>query len=246
MAGESLRVTDQSKNPVLKVKLVLVVYGALTVVAVAWGWLRGDPNVFVLQGAPWWRAESVWVGYLAAMGAGVGAGLFVVILSRLGTRYLEGLRRMEQGFADVLGNLGTAQIFAAAAASAIGEEALFRGVLLPSTGIWISSAIFGLLHMAPDPRLRTWPLLAFAMGLGFGAMALSFGNLIAPIAAHFVINFLNLRSIAKKAEQTGGRPGGEGPEGRWPQGAGTGAGSGAGSMDSEPGGSSPLGGPLDQ
>jgi hypothetical protein len=196
----------ESKRPVLNVRLVIIVYGALVLVAIGWGWLQGAPNVFVLQASPWWRFEGPpWLASAAAVGGGIAVGLLVVGLSRLGTRYLEGFRRMERAFAEMLGELTPLQIFAAAAASAIGEEALFRGAMLPSLGIWLSSGIFGVLHMAPDRRFRAWPVLAFLMGLAFGGLALSFGNLIAPIIAHFLINFLNLRSIAAKARAWRGR-----------------------------------------
>jgi membrane protease YdiL (CAAX protease family) len=193
-------VTEDQEN-LLNVRIVLLVYGVLLALAVGWGWLQGDPNIIFLPAVrPEWRlwgsgAKSYW----GAVVAGLGVGLAVVALSRLGTRCWDVLRRMEKSFGALLGSLSPAQILVMAAASAVAEEALFRGVLLPLTGLWISSAIFGLLHMAPDRNLRIWPLMAFVMGLGFGVLALLFGNIIAPIIAHFVINFMNLRSIVRKS-----------------------------------------------
>jgi len=82
-----------------------------------------------------------------------------------------------------------------ALASSIGEELLFRGALMPWLGIWLQAAIFALLHVGPGRRFLPWTVSAFVLGLLFGALAQWTGNLGGPIAAHFAINFLNLRYI---------------------------------------------------
>ena len=82
-----------------------------------------------------------------------------------------------------------------ALASSIGEELLFRGALLPWLGVWLQAAVFALLHIGPGRRFLPWTASAFALGLAFGALASWTGNLGGPIAAHFMINFLNLRYI---------------------------------------------------
>lgn len=134
-----------------------------------------------------------------ALGCGIAGGLVVVWLSRVAVKHLESFRKMQDAFASMLGVMSGTQVFVAAAASAVAEEALFRGVMMESWGIWISSAVFGLLHAPADRRMVYWPLLAFFMGLGFGGLALVFGNILAPIAAHFTINLLNLRKISTHA-----------------------------------------------
>jgi len=82
-----------------------------------------------------------------------------------------------------------------ALASSIGEELLFRGALLPWLGVWLQAAVFALLHIGPGRRFLPWTASAFGLGLAFGALASWTGNLGGPIAAHFMINFLNLRYI---------------------------------------------------
>src|SRR4029078_1511920 len=52
-----------------------------------------------------------------------------------------------------------------------------------------------LLRVGRGKRFLPWTASAFALGLGFGWLAVWTTNLGAPIAAHFVINFLNLRYI---------------------------------------------------
>ena len=75
------------------------------------------------------------------------------------------------------------------------EELLFRGVMLPSigldmTGLLISSACFGVLHLSSR---RQWPYAIWAsvIGLLLGASALATGNLLVPIVAHVVTNFVS-------------------------------------------------------
>jgi len=69
--------------------------------------------------------------------------------------------------------------------------------LQPALGLWIAAAVFGLLHTGPNTRFLPWTVMAFGAGLLFGAMVLWTGNLLAPMLAHFVINFLNLRFLAE-------------------------------------------------
>ena len=82
-----------------------------------------------------------------------------------------------------------------ALASSIGEELLFRGALLPWFGVWAQALIFAGLHVGPGKRFLPWTLSALVLGIAFGWLAVWTGNLGGPIAAHFAINFLNLRYI---------------------------------------------------
>ena len=84
-----------------------------------------------------------------------------------------------------------------AAASALGEEILFRGAMLDAWGLWVSSLVFALLHIPPKRSLWPWTVSALLLGLGFGVVTLATGNLGAAVAAHFVINLQNLRYITR-------------------------------------------------
>jgi membrane protease YdiL (CAAX protease family) len=79
----------------------------------------------------------------------------------------------------------------------VGEEMFFRGALLPTIGLFASSAIFALLHIGPKARHLPWTASSFAVGLLFGAMFEWTGDLTGPIVAHFLVNFLNLRHVAQ-------------------------------------------------
>jgi membrane protease YdiL (CAAX protease family) len=72
-----------------------------------------------------------------------------------------------------------------------------RGALQPWIGIWPQALLFALLHIGPGRRYLPWTAWALAVGAGFGYLAQATGDLGGPIVAHFTINFLNLRYIAR-------------------------------------------------
>jgi membrane protease YdiL (CAAX protease family) len=169
----------------------LVLYGGVLVVAVIWGLIDGRRNIFLLPGR-----GPVTPGFLGAV-VGLAAGLAVVGLSRLTVRWFAWARALHREFNALLQGLTTGQALVLAVASAVGEEALFRGAALPTVGLWWSSVLFGAAHVPVRRGLWPWPIMAFGMGLVFGWMFLEFGDLTGPILAHATINFLNLRYIAK-------------------------------------------------
>src|SRR5262249_46658650 len=124
-------------------------------------------------------------------------GLAMVFLSRLAVHSLEWARVLHREFHAVVHELNAREIFILAAASAVGEEMLFRGALVPVLGIFWSSLLFAAMHMRAQWRFLPWTIMSFIMGVAMGVLYEKLGNLGAPIAAHFVINFLNLHYIAK-------------------------------------------------
>ncbi|HEY2760118.1 MAG TPA: CPBP family intramembrane glutamic endopeptidase [Pirellulales bacterium] len=78
----------------------------------------------------------------------------------------------------------------------LGEELLFRGVLQPvligwlgiAAGLCIASVIFGLLHAVTI----TYAVLATIVGVYLGWLALATGNLLGPIIAHGLYDFVAL------------------------------------------------------
>jgi hypothetical protein len=77
----------------------------------------------------------------------------------------------------------------------LSEELLFRGVILPSLGfnltaLILSSLIFGVLHLS---SLEQWPYVVWATLVGFvlGYVALITGNLLVPVIAHILTNFIS-------------------------------------------------------
>jgi membrane protease YdiL (CAAX protease family) len=77
----------------------------------------------------------------------------------------------------------------------LSEELLFRGVMLPAfgadlTAIVFSSLCFGVLHLS---SLRQWPYVIWAtlVGAALAISALLTQNLLVPMVAHVVTNFVS-------------------------------------------------------
>lgn len=177
--------------PLSRASLVIGLYGALALIALMLSAGRGDPDVYRLAERPGWVL-------VVSPVLGIVLGLVVVIASRIAVSHWEWARALHAAFRDLLGPLTNRDVFVLAASSAIGEELLFRGALMPWFGLVPSTLAFGLLHIGPGVRFLPWTISALAMGFAFGGIAQATGDLGAPIAAHFVINWLNLRFIAQK------------------------------------------------
>ena len=174
--------------PLSRASLVIGLYGGMALVALLIAAGRGDPDLYRLGPVePWLLAAG------PALGAAL--GLVVVGLTRVATRRLQWARDLHISFHELLGPLTHREIVILALASSIGEELLFRGALQPWLGVWAQAAIFALLHVGPGRRFLPWTASALVLGVALGWLAAATGNLGGPIAAHFAINFLNLRFI---------------------------------------------------
>jgi membrane protease YdiL (CAAX protease family) len=170
--------------------VIFALYGALGAIAIAWGWWRGDRNIY-LYGA----LDRRWL--LGSPFVGLAFGLAMVFLSRLAVHSMEWARVLHREFHAVVHELSSKEIFLLAAASSVGEELFFRGAMLPAIGLLPSSALFALMHVRAQWRFLPWTIMSFIMGLAMGLMFMRLGDLGAPIVAHFTINLLNLNYIAK-------------------------------------------------
>ncbi|PNW44327.1 UNVERIFIED_CONTAM: abortive phage infection protein [Euhalothece sp. KZN 001] len=88
----------------------------------------------------------------------------------------------------------------------LSEELLFRGVMIPALGsgmvaVIVSSLLFGVLHLG---GIQQWPygLWATAVGIILGTMMIITGNLLIPIVAHIITNFVS--SLIWKLENKSG------------------------------------------
>lgn len=108
---------------------------------------------------------------------------------------------------------GPAQFALIAVLAGVGEELLFRGVLQsllvtwtgPVAGIAMAAVIFGLFHALS----RLYFVLATIVGIYFGWLAFHFGDLIAPIVAHSLYDFIALVYLSRQVAPrtiTGGTP----------------------------------------
>jgi membrane protease YdiL (CAAX protease family) len=86
------------------------------------------------------------------------------------------------------------------AMAGIGEEWLFRGVLMPVVGLTASSIVFGLAHVGGQ-RMLAFGVWASGMGFLLGGLALLTGGLTAPMVAHGVYDMLALAYLRRGAQE---------------------------------------------
>lgn len=163
------------------VRLAAVFYGFLTLAAAILGALGGR-NAFELGGSP-----------LLALALGVTTACATTLLGVVSYRLAPALRKLAEELGPRLvdgarrGDLVLVSVF-----SGVGEEALFRGALQPLLGIWVTSLLFGALHVGPDRRYLLWTAWAIGAGLLFGLLYEWTGGLLAPMVAHVLHNALTL------------------------------------------------------
>jgi hypothetical protein len=133
---------------------------------------------------------------LVGVAAGLAVGLAAVLVSRALVAAWRSARAAEDALAELIGPLSGRACLALAAASALGEELLFRGVLQPWLGLWIASILFGAVHVPPRRELRPWPVMAAVMGLALGVLFDGTGGILAPVLAHATVNAVNLRRLS--------------------------------------------------
>lgn len=190
-----------------RLKAALLVYGALAAVALIWGLVRGDADLYH-HPDPWLDLGAL-SGALVGVALGLAVGAAVVAATRVAVRRAAWAENLHVEFRQIFGTLSTRDVLVFAGLSSLAEELFFRGALLPSVGLVASSLVFGLLHVGPSRRFLPWTLMAIAMGFVLGGLYQATGDLVAPVIAHLLINVLNLQFISDYDP----RPA---PSGRWP------------------------------
>jgi membrane protease YdiL (CAAX protease family) len=194
-----IELRGKGEGPMIRKTFILrsatVLYSLMAAFSFAWALIRGDLDllhhprpVFNLP----WHAD-LWGG----IAAGVLFGYLVAFLSRAMSARAEWARELLVEMKSILGTLDWKDSLYLAALSALCEEIFFRGVLQPHLWLVWSSVIFGVAHV---PRSRTfilWTLEALLLGFCLGLLFVVTGNLAAPVAAHFTINFRNLLYIRR-------------------------------------------------
>src|SRR6185503_17736961 len=87
----------------------------------------------------------------------------------------------------------------------VGEELLFRGAVqsilgnwtTPVIGLMITSLLFGLAHALS----KLYFLFAVAVGVFLGWITLKYNDLVAPMVAHGVYDFLALAYLSRRNAQ---------------------------------------------
>ena len=142
-----------------------------------------------------WLGTRGAAALLVSLGIGVSLGATTIAVSRIIVRRAAWARALHAALRPAVHGAGTGGLVSLAIASAVGEELLFRGLLLPLLGLVASSVIFGDLHQIRGPARWGWMAWATVMGLLFGLVFAATGSLAGPIVAHAMINGVNLRFL---------------------------------------------------
>lgn len=184
-----------------RVLAAAAVQAALVAIAVVWRSV--DHGSAWHDGAPLGGTHAIAVPLALSVGALV--GVVVVYVSRALVRATTWGRRMHTTLREgLLGlNPDATALAVLALTTAVGEEALFRGAALPAMvphvgtagAVAVSSVAFGVLHVPSSRRLLPWTATACVMGVVFALLYLATGEVLAPVAAHAIINYENLHFL---------------------------------------------------
>ncbi|MBK1989016.1 CPBP family intramembrane metalloprotease [Sphaerospermopsis aphanizomenoides BCCUSP55] len=178
---------QEPEIPYLTRTQVLVAMGATAILLwiVAKLWLRfGDVSLFKL----YWNPRDLFLG--------LGLGVIITVFSGLAYRFFPPYRKSADYYLElVLKPLVLPDLIWLGLLPGLSEELLFRGVMLPALGadhvaVIVSSLCFGVLHLSGSEQ---WPYVIWAsiIGMIFGYSALLGGNLLVPIVAHILTNWLS-------------------------------------------------------
>ena len=187
---------DRSDQPNLLL-LAIVFEGGMAVVAVALGLLLERP--------PLAQIETTWEGALLGCVATLPLLVMLFALLRFNWAPIAELRRLvREMVVPMFAGTGWLQIALIAALAGIGEEMLFRGVIqeaisarfAPWLGLLSASILFGLAH----PISKAYGVLAGLMGFYLGLLAIVTDNLLVPIIAHGLYDFIALLCLLHEAK----------------------------------------------
>ena len=162
----------------------MTTHGVIALIAmVILMWLKG-PSFFQIDSFSR-LMQSLLLGSLA--------GLAIQLIQWVARRFSKAIQKLSALLAQQFEGWNLREIFFVALISSISEELLFRALIQPYLGLWMTSLIFGLAHWTGMKELRIWVPLAFLGGLFLGYLAENphFG-ISGSIAAHFMINLTSL------------------------------------------------------
>jgi membrane protease YdiL (CAAX protease family) len=179
--------------------------GGLGLLALLIGWLVGhDPGqtigltVDTLPGNGW---ALLW-GSLAAVPMFAG----LVLVQRLPFRAFERLREaLEQLVLPLFEESSVLELALLSLIAGVGEELLFRGLMQHalttwiggSTGLWVGLAVASLAFGCAHAITRTYVVLAAIISVYLGLLFFWTGNVLAPVTAHAVYDFIALLYLVK-------------------------------------------------
>jgi membrane protease YdiL (CAAX protease family) len=171
--------------------LLVAVYLGVGAVAVAIALALGR-NPLVCDG---WLGTRGVASWLVSLGLGIVLAATTIAATPVMVRRWRWARALHLALRPAVYRAGDGALLSVALASAVGEELLFRGLLVPLVGVGVSSVAFGVLHQIRGRARWAWIGWAALMGLLFGEVFAMTGSLVGPLLAHAAINHSNLRFL---------------------------------------------------
>lgn len=168
-----------------------VAYALIAVGALAVGHGFERPSLLHYQGSwlPLIGAEA----HTFSLVLGAAFAALVVVGTRALVENVTWAKNLHRDLRPMTLRLDGLGILAIAALSAVAEELVFRGLLMPWIGLIAQALLFGVAHaQLSGPSRWVWVAWASVVGLALGAMFALTGSLLGPIVAHALINGLNL------------------------------------------------------
>lgn len=139
-----------------------------------------------------WLSMSPEAGHVYSLLCGAAFGALLVLVTRITVPRFAWAEQLHAALRPVARQMSGAAIVVMALLSAFGEELLFRGLLGPLLGVVPQALLFGVAHQIPGRARLIWVGWATLVGLALGGMFQLTGSLAGPIAAHAIVNALNL------------------------------------------------------
>jgi membrane protease YdiL (CAAX protease family) len=177
---------------------IAAAYAVLCSVALALTWPRGSPLRYpyphpeLARGLLGDSSAHLW-----SLGLGIVFGFALVVASRVTVQRYAWARRLHLELRPFASSLTPTGVIVLALLSSAGEELFFRGLLQPWMGLLPQAVLFGLVHQLPGPSRWVWVTWAFLVGLVLGAMFQLTGSLLGPLAAHALVNGVNLSFLKR-------------------------------------------------
>jgi uncharacterized protein len=167
--------------------------GGLALLAVGLGWLLGTPPLETFR---WTWPDAGW-GALATLPP-LGLLWFCLVCPWRPLRRI--VQVVDELLVPLFVNCRLAEFAVIAMLAGLGEEMLFRGVLQAAmahwlggaAGTWIALLAVGILFGLGHSITFTYAVLAGLIGMYLGAIWIISGNLLVPIIAHAVYDFVAL------------------------------------------------------
>ena len=184
--------------------MAILVEGGLGLVAILLAWLFSVSlrELIPAPGAPLLLAVARGILVTLPM---LAIFFWLVHSSRETLRQLR--RQVEWLIGEMFPAARIAEFALVALLAGVGEELLFRGVIqslladwtTPMIGLLITSLLFGLAHALSTLYFA----LATVIGLAFGWLVFYYGEIVAPMVAHSLYDFVALVYLSRRTARTG-------------------------------------------